>query len=114
MAAVGEEQVTVAAHGAQVPVGGGAAPGVVDLVVMYLQHGRGPAARSHAGVAVSLQDGSHHLGGNVAAVVVDPGDVDTVGGHDLGEGAGQDGPDGLVHGHGRPACLAHPALAPQP
>jgi hypothetical protein len=62
----------------------------VDLEV----RGR-PTAATHAGVAITLEDGGAEDLGDVAAVVGDLRDVDAVGEHDLDESAGPDGPDGL-------------------
>ena len=54
-----------------------------------------PQPGADAGVVVALEDGGLELDGGVASVVGDPDDVDAVGEHDLDEGVGQDGPNGL-------------------
>jgi EAL domain-containing protein (putative c-di-GMP-specific phosphodiesterase class I) len=99
MAAVGDEVVVEAAQGGQVPVGRRSALGVVDLAVVDLQPGPAPPAGAHAAVAVALEDGRLELGRQVAAVMGHPGDVHAPVGQELHEGAGQDGPDGLLHRH---------------
>src|SRR5947209_8909613 len=114
VAAVGEQVVAIRAHTRQVPQSSEALVADFDDPVMDLQLGGGPTARMHAGVAVALVDGGAKHLGDVAAGVGNLGDVDAVVEHDLDEGVGQDGPDGLRDGHSaRPDGLTPPLLAPQ-